>query len=175
MCVALGLAGISGRARPESLLRRATGLRAALLGLAALTAAVGGPPDAVIGLAAASSPLSGTYRPLQVTILSWLVRTPAELTSSNAMAAMLENSGALAGPLLAGGPARLRTRLAAAEPGQASRCRRPAAAADRRGGNPCRASSAGNGTLRQRHRRAHGAADDGAGQSGDDNGGHGPG
>jgi hypothetical protein len=103
MAVTLGLAGISGRARQGLLLRRITWLRAVLLALAALTSALHGAPVAVIALAAASSALAGTYRPLQVAILPWLVRTPAELTSSNAVAAVLENSGALVGPLLAGG------------------------------------------------------------------------
>ncbi|MGH3277454.1 MAG: cyclic nucleotide-binding domain-containing protein, partial [Streptosporangiaceae bacterium] len=102
MCVALGIAGLTSRMPRDTLLRRLTGLRAILLALAALTAAVGGPPLAVIALAAASSSLAGTYRPLQVAVLPWLVRTPAELASSNATAAMLENSGTLAGPLLAG-------------------------------------------------------------------------
>jgi len=103
MVVTLGLAGVSGRVRPGALLRRVTWLRAVLLALAALTAALHGAPVAVIALAAGSSSLAGTYRPLQVTILPWLVRTPAELTSANAVAAILENAGALAGPLLAGG------------------------------------------------------------------------
>ena len=101
--VTLGITGFSGRIKPGSVLRRVTWLRAVLLALAALTAAVHGPPAVVIAFAAASSSLAGTYRPLQVAILPWLVRTPAELTSSNAIAAVLENSGALAGPLLAGG------------------------------------------------------------------------
>ncbi len=103
MVVTLGIAGVSARIRPGVLLRRVTWLRALLLGLAALTAALHGAPVGVIALAAASSSLSGTYRPLQVTILPWLVRTPGELTSSNAIAAIMENTGALAGPLLAGG------------------------------------------------------------------------
>jgi hypothetical protein len=103
MVVTLGLTGISGRVQQGLLLRRVTLLRAVLLALAALTSALHGAPVAVIALAASSSALAGTYRPLQVAILPWLVRTPAELTSSNAMAAVLENSGTLAGPLLAGG------------------------------------------------------------------------
>jgi hypothetical protein len=103
MAVTLGITGVSGRAQPGVLLRRVTWLRALLLVLAALAAALHGAPAAVIALAAASSSLAGTYRPLQVAILPWLVRTPAELTSSNALAAVLENSGALAGPALAGG------------------------------------------------------------------------
>jgi predicted MFS family arabinose efflux permease len=103
MVVTLGIAGVSGRVKPGVLLRRVTWLRAVLLALAALTAARHGAPVAVIALAAASSSLSGTFRPLQAAILPWLVRTPAELTSSNAIAAVMENAGALAGPLLAGG------------------------------------------------------------------------
>jgi MFS family permease len=103
MVVTLGIAGLSSGTRTSLLLRRITGLRAALLALAALTAALSRDPAAVIALAAASSSLAGTYRPLQVAVLPWLVRTPAELTSANAVAAVLENSGALAGPLLAGG------------------------------------------------------------------------
>jgi hypothetical protein len=103
MAVTLGITGVSGRVQPGLLLRRVTWLRTVLFALAALTAALHEAPAAVIALAAASSSLAGTYRPLQVAILPWLVRTPAELTSSNAIAAVLENSGALAGPLLAGG------------------------------------------------------------------------
>jgi predicted MFS family arabinose efflux permease len=103
MVATLGLTGVSGRVRPGRLLRRVTWLRAVLLALAALTAALHGAPVAVIAFAAGSSSLAGTYRPLQVAILPWLVRTPAELTSANAVAAVLENAGALAGPLLAGG------------------------------------------------------------------------
>jgi len=103
MAVTLGIAGASGRVQPGLLLRQVTGLRALLLAFAALTAALHGSPVGVITLAAASSSLAGTYRPLQVAILPWLVRTPAELTSANAIATILENSGALAGPLLAGG------------------------------------------------------------------------
>jgi Cyclic nucleotide-binding domain/Major Facilitator Superfamily len=103
MVVTLGIAGVSGSTRTGVLLRRITGLRTVLLALAALTAALHWAPVVVIAFAAASSSLAGTYRPLQVAIFPWLVRTPVELTSANAVAAVLENSGALAGPLLAGG------------------------------------------------------------------------
>lgn len=54
MAVTLGLAGVSGRVRPGLLLHRVTWLRAVLLALAALTAALHGAPVAVIALAAAS-------------------------------------------------------------------------------------------------------------------------
>ena len=103
MGVALVLTGITSRLRRDRLLRQITGIRAVLLAAAALLAAVHQPPAAVIAAGAASSALAGTYRPLQAAVLPWLVRTPAELAASNAVTAVMENTGALAGPLLAGG------------------------------------------------------------------------
>jgi Cyclic nucleotide-binding domain/Major Facilitator Superfamily len=103
MAVALVLTGLTSRLRRDRLLRWITAVRAVLLAAAALLAASGQPPAAVIAAGAASSALSGTYRPLQAAVLPWLVRTPAELAASNAVTAVMENSGALAGPLLAGG------------------------------------------------------------------------
>jgi len=102
MAVALVLTGITGRLRRDRLLRWSTGVRAVLLAAAALLAAFHQPPGAVIAAGAASSALAGTYRPLQAAVLPWLVRTPAELAASNAVTAVMENSGALIGPLLAG-------------------------------------------------------------------------
>jgi hypothetical protein len=71
---------------------------------------VRGPAWLVIALAAASSMLASTYRPLLIAILPWLVRSPAELGAVNVLATTMENSGALVGPvlaaaLLAAGPA----------------------------------------------------------------------
>ena len=103
MGVVLILTGITSRLRRDRLLRWITGVRAVLLAAAALLAASGQPPVAVIAAGAASSSLAGTYRPLQAAVLPWLVRTPAELAASNAVTALMENSGALIGPLLAGG------------------------------------------------------------------------
>jgi len=103
MGVALVLTGITGRVRRDRLLRWGTGVRMVFLAAAALLAAAGQPPAAVIAAGAASSALAGTYRPLQAAVLPWLVRTPAELAASNAVTAVMENAGALAGPLLAGG------------------------------------------------------------------------
>src|SRR5215469_13592843 len=103
MAVALVLTGLTSRLRRDRLLRWSTGMRAVLLAAAALLAAFGQPPAAVIAAGAASSSLAGTYRPLQAAVLPWLVRTPAELAASNAITAGMENSGALIGPLLAGG------------------------------------------------------------------------
>src|SRR5262250_492895 len=103
MAVALVLTGITSRLRRERLLRWITAVRMVFLAAAALLAALHQPPAAVIAAGAASSALAGTYRPLQAAVLPWLVRTPAELTASNAVTAVMENSGALDGPLLAGG------------------------------------------------------------------------
>jgi hypothetical protein len=103
MAVALVLTGLTSRVRRDRLLRWITGVRAVLLAAAALLTAFGQPPAAVIAAGAASSSLAGTYRPLQAAVLPWLVRTPAELAASNAVTAVMENSGALIGPLLAGG------------------------------------------------------------------------
>jgi len=103
MGVALVLTGLTSRMRRDRLLRWSAGLRMILLAAAALLAASGQPPAAVVAAGAASSALAGTYRPLQAAVLPWLVRTPAELAASNAVTAVMENSGALAGPLLAGG------------------------------------------------------------------------
>jgi Cyclic nucleotide-binding domain/Major Facilitator Superfamily len=103
MGVALVLTGITGRLRRDRLLRWITGVRMILLAAAALLAASHQPPAAVIAAGGASSALAGTYRPLQAAVLPWLVHTPAELAASNAVTAVMENSGALIGPLLAGG------------------------------------------------------------------------
>jgi MFS family permease len=103
MGVALVLTGITNRLRRDRLLRWTAGVRMILLAAAALLAAFHQPPAAVIAAGAASSSLAGTYRPLQAAVLPWLVRTPAELAASNAVTAVMENSGALIGPLVAGG------------------------------------------------------------------------
>src|SRR5262250_146128 len=103
MGMALVLTGLTNRLRRDRLLRWITGSRMLLLAAAALLAAFDQPPAAVIAAGAASSSLSGAYRPLQAAVLPWLVRTPAELAASNAVTAVMENSGALIGPLLAGG------------------------------------------------------------------------
>jgi len=102
MSVTLILVGVTNRLRRDHLLRWLTGSRALLLGGAALLAALHQSVAAVIALAAISSALAGTYRPLQAAVLPWLVRTPAELSAANAVAAVLENFGSLLGPLLAG-------------------------------------------------------------------------
>jgi len=102
IAVALAVTSIGDRVRGEVLLRGSTAAKAILLTLAAVTAAVEGPALGVVALAAASSGLEGAYRPLQASLLPWLVRTPAELAAANVVASMMESTGALIGPVLAG-------------------------------------------------------------------------
>ncbi|HKE50387.1 MAG TPA: hypothetical protein VKE25_02640, partial [Actinomycetes bacterium] len=102
IAVALAVTSIGDRVRGEVLLRGSTAAKAILLTLAAVTAAVEGPALGVVGLAAASSGLEGAYRPLQASLLPWLVRTPAELAAANVVASMMESTGALIGPVSAG-------------------------------------------------------------------------
>ena len=102
VAVALAIAGIGDRVRSEVLLRASTALKAILLTLATVTAAMDGPALGVIVLAASSSGLEGAYRPLQAATLQWLVRTPAELAAANVVASMMESTGNLIGPVLAG-------------------------------------------------------------------------
>ncbi len=93
--------GLADRVRREVLLRLATAVRAVLLGAAAAGAAVHAPAAAVIALAAGSSMLAGTYRPLLVAILPWVVSSPAGLGAVNVLASSMENSGGLVGPVAA--------------------------------------------------------------------------
>jgi cyclic nucleotide-binding protein/MFS transporter len=102
VAVALGIAGIGDRVRSEVLLKRSTALKAILLTLGTVTAAVDGPALGVVALAAIGSGLEGAYRPLQAATLQWLVRTPTELAAANVVASMMESTGGLVGPVLAG-------------------------------------------------------------------------
>src|SRR4029453_8338979 len=101
--VALAITGIGDRVRGELLLRGSTTAKGILLTLAGVTAAVGGPPLGVGALAAAGSGLEGAYRPLQASLLPWLVRPPAELAAANVVASMMEDTGRVLGAVLAGG------------------------------------------------------------------------
>lgn len=99
--VAPWIMGLSDRTRREVLLRLTTSLRTVLLGGAAAAAALQGPTGIVIGLAAASSMLASTYRPLMIATMPWLVRSPAQLGAVNVLATTTESTGSLVGPLAA--------------------------------------------------------------------------
>ncbi|MCV0402356.1 MAG: cyclic nucleotide-binding domain-containing protein [Chloroflexi bacterium] len=102
MVVTPAVVGATDRIAPDRVLRLTVAARAFLLAAAAVTAFVEGPAVVVIGAAVVGSWFSGTYRPIQASVLPWLARTPAELTAANVVAALAENAGGLAGPVVAG-------------------------------------------------------------------------
>jgi hypothetical protein len=98
------LAGFADHVRRDRLLRLTVAARAALVASAAGLAVSGtsGPAVAVVALVVVADGLAVTFRPLQAASLPWLVRTPGELTAANVAATVMESTGTLAGPLLAG-------------------------------------------------------------------------
>lgn len=90
------------RIRRDRLLRWTAGLAAVFMALAAVTATLGAAPGVAIALAVLSSGFRGSYRPLQAAILPWLVRTPSELTAANVTSTIMESTGRLVGPAIAG-------------------------------------------------------------------------
>ena len=99
--VAPAVMGLTVRVRGELLLRWITALRAGLLAAAAVVAGVQGPPALVIGLAAGSSTMASTYRPLMIALVPWLVGSPAQLGAANVVATTTESGGSLVGPFAA--------------------------------------------------------------------------
>src|SRR5260370_3451992 len=91
MGVALVLTGLTSRLRRDRLLRWMTGVRVVLLAAAALLAAFGQPPAALITARAPSSSRAGTSRPSKSAGLPSLVTTPPDLAAPPALAALLES------------------------------------------------------------------------------------
>jgi MFS family permease len=96
------LMSLTDRIGSATMLRVTTGLRAVLVALAATCALADAPAAVVVALAAAAHSLSATFRPTQASVLPWLARTPAELTTATVAATMIENLAALVGPVIAG-------------------------------------------------------------------------
>jgi MFS family permease len=76
--------------------------RAVLLGAAALTVAMDGPPAAVYTLAGLVAVAFSAIRPAQAALLPSLARSPAELTAANVASSTIESIGVFAGPALGG-------------------------------------------------------------------------
>ena len=74
----------------------------ALLTLSTVAAVLDWPLLISLGLGTLACGLLATYRPLQASLLPWLVHTPRDLASANVSAAAIESGAALAGPALAG-------------------------------------------------------------------------
>ena len=93
---------VGDRIRRDRLLRWTASLAAVFMALAAEAATAGASPGVAIALGVVSSGFRGSYRPLQAAILPWLVRTPAELTAANVTSTIMESTGRLIGPVIAG-------------------------------------------------------------------------
>ncbi|MGA8047492.1 MAG: cyclic nucleotide-binding domain-containing protein [Dermatophilaceae bacterium] len=74
----------------------------ALLVLSTVAAVLDWPLLLSLGLGTLACGLIATYRPLQASLLPWLVRTPRDLAAANVSAAAIESGAALTGPALAG-------------------------------------------------------------------------
>ncbi len=103
--IAVALAGPLGAAVADRVSRRTfmmatDAIRAVLVCLAALAVAFDTPPMVVYLLAIAAAMVGAPFRAAQAGLIPKLVKTPDELTSSNAVAANLENVVVFLGPAL---------------------------------------------------------------------------
>ena len=76
--------------------------RGALVGLAAISLAAGGPSWVVFALAALEGLLGVLHRPTYMTLMPSLARAPEELVASNAASGTMEGIGTLVGPAVGG-------------------------------------------------------------------------
>ena len=75
-------------------------IRAVLVGIAALTIWLSGPPIAVLAIAVLAGLVGAPFRPAQQAILPSLADTPQELTAANGVASTLESLSVFVGPAL---------------------------------------------------------------------------
>jgi hypothetical protein len=95
------LATVADRVRRERVLACVGLVRAAVLGGAALVTAAGGPAAATYGLAVIATVAQAQYRPAHSALLPSLCTSPQQLTSANAVRALLDSSAMLGGPVVA--------------------------------------------------------------------------
>jgi hypothetical protein len=95
------LATVADRVRRERVLACVGLVRAAVLGGAALVTAAGGPAAATYGLAVIATVAQAQYRPAHSALLPSLCTSPQQLTSANAVRALLDSSAMLGGPVAA--------------------------------------------------------------------------
>lgn len=103
--VAMAVAGplgalIADRVPRRSFMMATDAIRAVMVGIAALTVALDGPALVVYGLGLGCSVVGAPFRAAQAGLIPRLVSRPDELTSSNAVAANLENVACFVGPSL---------------------------------------------------------------------------
>jgi MFS family permease len=93
---------LADRFRRERVMVTADLVRAVLLGAAALTVAMDGPPALVYVLAGLVAVAFSAIRPAQAALLPSLARSPAELTAANVSSSTIESIGVFVGPALGG-------------------------------------------------------------------------
>jgi MFS family permease len=93
---------LADRFRRERVMVIADLTRAVLLGAAAVTIAVDGPPALVYTLAGLVAVAFSAIRPAQAALLPSLARSPAELTAANVASSTIESVGVFGGPALGG-------------------------------------------------------------------------
>lgn len=93
---------LADRYRREQVLLVANSTRVALIGTAAAAVALDAPAPLVYALAIVDSLVSTPVRSAQAALTPTLARSPAELTSANAVARGVESLAAFLGPALAG-------------------------------------------------------------------------
>jgi MFS family permease len=99
--VAPFLATMADRVRRERVLTCIGVVRAAMLGCAAAVTAAGGPAAATYAFAVVATVAVALYRPAHSALLPALARSPADLTSANAVRGMLDSLATLGGPVAA--------------------------------------------------------------------------
>jgi MFS family permease len=95
------LATMADRVRRERVLTGVGVVRAAMLGCAAVVTATGAPEAATYGFAIIATVAMTLFRPAHSALLPALAKSPRELTSANAVRAMLDALATLGGPLVA--------------------------------------------------------------------------
>ena len=101
--VAAPFAAVVGDRYPrERVMLVADVLRAAALGVAAVSVAIDGPAAVVYLVAAFVAVVSTSFEPAQSALLPTLAKTPSELTAANVAASTVESVGIFAGPALGG-------------------------------------------------------------------------
>jgi CRP-like cAMP-binding protein len=95
------LATMADRVPRERVLTGIGVVRAAMLACAAAVTGTGGPPAATYGFAIVATVAVALYRPAHSALLPALAKSPADLTSANAVRGMLDSLATLGGPLAA--------------------------------------------------------------------------
>ena len=95
------LATLADRVRRERVLICVGGVRAAMLGGAAVATATGAPAAVTYGLAVVATVAVTMYRPAHSSLLPALAKSPQQLAGANAVRGMLDSLSTLLGPLTA--------------------------------------------------------------------------